>query len=199
MAVVALSGVARVLDRVAERRLANDCRALAYSINEGIKKHGFYDHPKYGKIFRYETDGFEGQKIMDDPNVPSLLSLPYLGYVYKEHPVYQATRKMIFSKDDPYYAEGKHSGLASPHTGLGRPWHISEIIAAETTDNDEEIKARLKTIIETDAGTGFMKESFNVNDPTDYTRPWFAWPNSLLGGLVVRLATEKPWILEGEI
>ena len=40
----------------------------------------------------------------------------------------------------------------------------------------------------TDAGTGLMHESFNKNDATNFTRPWFAWSNSLFAELLIRIA-----------
>ena len=42
----------------------------------------------------------------------------------------------------------------------------------------------------TDAGTGFMHESFNKDDANDFTRPWFAWQNTLFGELIVKLVGE---------
>jgi meiotically up-regulated gene 157 (Mug157) protein len=51
-------------------------------------------------------------------------------------------------------------------------------------------------LLDTSAGTGFMHESFDANDPSKYTRAWFAWCNSLFGELVVRVAASHPAILE---
>jgi meiotically up-regulated gene 157 (Mug157) protein len=42
----------------------------------------------------------------------------------------------------------------------------------------------------TDAGTGFMHESFDVNDPMHFTRKWFAWQNTLFGELIVKQINE---------
>ncbi len=44
--------------------------------------------------------------------------------------------------------------------------------------------------MDTDAGTGFMHESFNVNDATDFTREWFAWQNTLFGELIIKLVAD---------
>jgi meiotically up-regulated gene 157 (Mug157) protein len=41
--------------------------------------------------------------------------------------------------------------------------------------------------METDAGTGFIHESFHKDDAEKFTREWFAWQNSLFGELIIRL------------
>lgn len=40
---------------------------------------------------------------------------------------------------------------------------------------------------DTDNNTGFMHESFHKDDPSKYTRSWFAWVNTLFGELMVTL------------
>ncbi|USN96901.1 MAG: glycoside hydrolase family 125 protein [Candidatus Nomurabacteria bacterium] len=200
MATVALNGISRVLKSVTnESELAYESGLLARNVYEGIKKHGFTNHPKYGRIFRYETDGFESQRLMDDPNVPSLLSLSYLNFCESTDPTYLATRSFILSRDNPYYARGKYEGLASPHTGLGRFWPIATIMQIMTSNDDAEIRSCLKTLKETHDGTHFMHEAINVNDPSDYSRPWFGWANSLFGEMILDLAERKPEVLVGEI
>lgn len=200
MAVVALNGISRVLKQArVDGELAWDSKLLAENVYKGIKKHGFTIHPKYGRIFRYETDGFDSQKLMDDPNVPSLLSLPYLGFTSIDDPVYQNTREFMFSKDNPYFANGKYEGLGSPHTGLGKFWPIATIMRVMTSNDDVEIMKSLKTLKETHAGTHFIHEAINVNDPDDYSRPWFGWANSLFGEMIMDLAERKPEILAREI
>lgn len=201
MATVALNGISRVLKQARkESVLAWDTQILARNIFKGIKKHGLTDHPKYGKIYRYETDGFGGQKLMDDPNVPSLLSLSYLGFSHPDDPVYQSTLEFIFSKDNPYYVDGRYPGLTSPHVGqLDQPWPIAWIMQAMVSDDDEVITLCLKKLKETHAGTYFIHESVNVNDPNIYTRPWFGWANSLFGELILDLKNTRPWILEREL
>lgn len=200
MAVVALNGIARVLKQTnADNNLAHDTGLLARRMHAGIKRHGYTDHPKYGKIFRYETDGFGGQKLMDDPNVPSLLSLPYLDYLDRSDPAYQNTRRFILSRDNPYYAKGIYEGLGSPHTGLGRFWPIATIMQIMTSDDDREIMTCLKTLKETHAQTYFMHEAIDVNNPDNYSRPWFGWANSLFGEMIVDLLKRKPDVLAREI
>ena len=54
-------------------------------------------------------------------------------------------------------------------------------------EDDEEIRDCIKSLMDTDAGTGFIHESFHKDDASDYTRAWFAWQNSLFGELIVTL------------
>jgi meiotically up-regulated gene 157 (Mug157) protein len=170
---------------------------LANTIAEGISTVGIVKHQMYGKIYAYEVDGFGSHCIMDDPNIPSLLSLPYLGYCSNSEEVYRNTRKLILSSANPYYAKGQIAeGLTSPHTGvLTHFWPLGTIMQALTSDSEEEILQCLRTLKSTHAGTYFMHESINVDTPTDYTRSWFSWANSLFGELILHIHQRYPQIL----
>ncbi|MEQ1499752.1 MAG: glycoside hydrolase family 125 protein [Parcubacteria group bacterium] len=197
MAVVNLRKVSRIFEKLNKNDLANQLNELSDKIDRGINQFGIVNHPDFGKVFAYEVDGFGSHYIMDDPNVPSLLSLPYLGYCSFDDPVYLSTRKLILGRSNPYYAEGKIAqGLTSPHTGvLTHFWPLATIIQALTSENKEEIVYCLKTLKNTHAGTYFMHESISVDNPKDYTRPWFGWANSLFGELVVMIFNKYPDIL----
>ncbi|MFC5468516.1 glycoside hydrolase family 125 protein [Cohnella suwonensis] len=161
--------------------------ALREEIDYGIQTYGTYIHPVYGKIYAYETDGFGNRNLMDDANVPSLLSIPYLGYTTFEDATYRNTRKFVLSQDNPYYHEGKFSkGIGSPHTPAGYIWPIGLAMQALTAQEDGEILEVLDMLQGTDAGTGYMHEGFDPNEPENYTRPWFAWANSLFAELIFR-------------
>lgn len=165
--------------------LANKCEDLAKEINEGIKKFGVVDHPDYGKMYAYETDGRGNHLLMDDANSPSLLSMPYLGYCKYTDEMYLNTRKYILSKDNPYFVEGRYAkGVGSPHTPKGYVWHIGIVMQALTSTSREEIMECVNMIVNTHANTNFMHESFDPNDPTVFTREWFAWANSLFAELM---------------
>lgn len=167
---------------------------LKEEIDFGIQTYGTYRHPVYGKIYAYETDGFGNYNLMDDANVPSLLSIPYLGYADKDDSVYMNTRRFILSQENPYYYEGKVAkGIGSPHTPNRYIWHISLAMQALTSNDPKEVQEIVDTILRTDADTGFMHEGFHVDDPAEFTRPWFAWANSLFAELIWGL------IEEGEI
>jgi len=174
-----------------DAELGQSAAKLRMEIDNGISTYGIYRHPRYGEIYAYETDGFGNYNLMDDANVPSLLSIPYLQYTTVDDPIYQNTRRFILSDENPYFFQGSYAkGIGSPHTPNGYIWHISLIMQALTSNDDDEIRELVRTIASTDAGTGFMHEGFNPNDPTEFTRPWFAWANSLFGELVCRLVSE---------
>lgn len=161
------------------------CLALAGEIEDGIESYGVVDHPKYGKIYAYETDGFGNYNLMDDANSPSLLSIPYLGYRPMEDPVYQNTRRFVLSEDNPYYYSGKAAkGIGSPHTPPRYIWHIGLVMQILTSTEEEEKRACLDMLANTHAGTNFMHEGFHVDDPAKFTRPWFAWANTLFAQML---------------
>jgi len=142
------------------------------------------------------VNGFGGFNVMDDANVPSLLSLPYLGFMEKSDPLYLRTRKFLLSDYNPYRFKGNFAtGIGGPHVGLNYVWPMSLIVQAMTSTDTTEIVSLLDTLKKTTAGTGFMHESFNVEDPTQFTRPWFAWVNGLYGELILQLAREHPELI----
>lgn len=190
MAVCALKKAAELVSEgYDDTKLESECRSLAFEIDEGIKAHAVYEHPKFGKIYAYEVDGNGNMIFMDDANSPSLMAAPYLGYADCNDEIYRNTRNFILSAENPWYFEGSVAkGIGSPHTGQNKIWHIALCMQALTSDNPEEIKECLRMITSSHAGTYLMHESFNKNDDTDFTRPWFAWANSLFAELLIRLA-----------
>ncbi len=188
-AVVVLGYVKEIADEVfGDADLARMAEDLRGEIDHGIQTYGIVEHPVYGKMYAYETDGFGNHNLMDDANVPSLLSIPYLGYAAKDDPIYLNTRKFVLSKDNPYYYNGTYAaGIGSPHTPPNYVWPISLTMQALTSTNDAEVELLVEMLLSTDAGTGFMHEGVDVNDPEQFTRPWFAWANSLFGDLISRL------------
>lgn len=180
-----------------DNALSTDLLALAKEVEAAIQQHGVVTHPKYGKIYAFEVDGFGGAYMMDDSNVPSLLSLPYLGAVDKNDPIYQNTRKFVLSADNPYYFIGKAAeGIGGPHAGQDMIWPMSLSIRALTSENKEEIKYCIDTLQKTHGGKGFMHESFHKDDPNNFTRAWFAWSNTLFGELLWRTYHEMPELLK---
>ncbi len=187
MAVVALRKAADLLQagEYNDPAFESSCRGMAAQIEDGIETYGVVDHPKYGKMYAYETDGFGNYNLMDDANSPSLLAIPYLGYRPAGDPVYQNTRRFVLSADNPYFYSGKKAkGVGSPHTPPRYIWHIGLCMQILTSTDPAEKQACLATIARTHAGTNYMHEGFDADDPTKFTRPWFAWANTLFAQML---------------
>ena len=154
-------------------------KKLASEIESGIQDHAIVNQDN-GKIYAYETDGNGNYNIMDDANVPSLLSLPYLGYCEKDDIIYKQTRKAMLSTVNPYYYAGKYaSGIGSPHTPTGYIWHIALAMQLMTATEQAEKEAIMSIFETTDADKRMMHEGFNPNNPSEFTRDWFSWSNSM--------------------
>jgi len=196
-AVTSLNQLAEIFEaELPDKAFAKDCRALAAQIHEALVKHATAHHAKYGPIYAYEADGYGNHVFMDDSNIPSLLAMPYLGSCAPTDPVYRATRAFVLSEDNPYYFRGKAaSGGGGPHSGMGMIWPLAITVQALTSESEQEIAACLKALKATHAGTGFMHESFFKDDATKYTRPWFAWANTLFGELVLTVHQKHPHLL----
>lgn len=192
MAVTSLRKAAEILSTVNHNEaLARQCDDLADEVHTALMKYAVVDHPKYGKIYAYEVDGFGGRMLMDDANVPSLLAMGYLGDVSLDDPVYQNTRRFVWSKDNPTFFSGKAGeGIGGPHIGRRMAWPMSIMMKAFTSKDDGEIRQCMRMLLTTDNNTGMIHESFNVDDASNYTRPWFAWQNTLFGELVLKLVDD---------
>ena len=197
-AVVSLRQLAEIENKVYQHtEFAKECTDLSDEIDRAIQKYAIVNHPVCGKIYAFEVDGFGNSLCMDDANVPSLLAAPYLGYCSQDDPLYQNTRKFIWSDNNPYFFSGKSGeGVGGPHVGLNYAWPMSIIIKGLTTDDTNELKDCLTLLRNTDGNTGFMHESFNVNDDNDFTRSWFAWTNTLFGELIVKIHNNHPELLK---
>jgi len=183
----------------------NECHYLMDQVLAAILQNGIINHPSYGKVFAYEVDGFGNYSIMDDANIPSTLSLKYLAVDRGSHldsnsaffkTVYANSRKLVLSHRNPFFFKGKAAeGIGGPHVGMDYIWPMSIIMRGMTSTNDAEIKQCLHWLKSTHAHTGFMHESFHKDDPTKYTRKWFAWANTLFGELLLKIAKEKPHLI----
>nr|WP_320021760.1 glycoside hydrolase family 125 protein [uncultured Draconibacterium sp.] len=192
-AVVSLRQMAEISTKVtADETFAKTCTELACEVERSINEYAIVEHPKYGKVYAFEVDGFGNHTLMDDANVPSLLALPYLDCIEENDPIYKNTRKLVWSEDNPYFFKGKVAeGIGGPHVGYDMVWPMSIIMRAMTSTDDQEIKWCIKTLRDTEAGTGFMHETFHKDDPSNFTRSWFAWANTLFGELVLKLVSRK--------
>ena len=191
-AVTSLRKIAEILTTVNhDAAAAQDYARLADEVETALRKYAIHNHPKYGKIYAFEVDGFGNQLLMDDANVPSLLAMAYLGDVGINDPVYQNTRRFVWSEDNPYFFRGKQGeGIGGPHIGHDMVWPMSIMMRAFTSQDDDEIAKCMQMLVDTDNGTGFMHESFHKDNAAKYTRSWFAWQNTLFGELILKLIDE---------
>ncbi len=186
-AVVALECLAKL--PLADAVLQGEAVRLAREIRAGIEKYGRVKHARHGEIYAFETDGLGHHNLMDDANVPSLLAIPLMGYCSKHDATYQATRAFVLSQDNPYFFSGKAAeGIGSPHTPKDYIWPISLCVQGLTSNSRDEQLALLESLMRSDAGTGLMHEGFHKDDPSQFTRPWFAWANSMFAEFVIELA-----------
>lgn len=196
-ALVELMHLAEIFTKaVKDSDFVRQCVQLATEIDGAIKKLAIADHETFGRIYAYEVDGYGNKLFMDDANVPNLMSLPYLGFGQISDPVYQNTRRFLLSDNNPYFTRGKFAeGQGSPHTGKRTIWPIGIIMRAMTSTSEAEIRNCLSMLKRTHAETGFIHESFNPDNPKDFTRKWFAWANTLFGELIVKIYHENKRIL----
>ena len=197
-AVTSLHQMAEMLDGVRHNhKLAGQASALAREVERALDKYAKHPHPTQGTVYAYELDGLGNTSLTDEAtNTPSLLSLPYLGACATSDPTYQASRRLVWSRDNPWFFEGKHTGVGGPHTGRDQIWPIATMMYGLTSTSETEVTACLQSLKATHAGTGFMHESFNKNDASRYTRAWFAWANSLFGEFMIQTADRFPRALD---
>jgi meiotically up-regulated gene 157 (Mug157) protein len=208
--VVVLGYVMELCDTIwNDNDLKKRANKLREEIHYGIQQHGVVEHPKYGKIYAYEVDGLGNYLLMDDANVPNLLSIPYIGYDYDEE-VYANTKKFILSVDNPTFHRGgfnhvKIEGLGSPHTmeGWGSPnakkiangiWPMGMIMEGLVSDDINEKIDIVEKLLQSSAGKNQMHEAFNADNPSEYSREWFCWADSLFAELVMSLSDGCPEI-----
>jgi len=168
--------------------LAGRARRIRADILAGLDQYGRFHHPEQGDAWWYEVDGRGGALFMDDANVPSLLSLPWLGCCAADDPVYLTTRALVLSAANPYYFRGScGSGVGSPHTPDGHIWPIALCVQGLTSTSRCEQEMLLEQLLSSDAGTGVMHESFSCHDPAVFTRGWFAWADAMFCELVLAM------------
>lgn len=174
-----------------DEELKSRAGTLKAAIDSGIAKEAIVEFDSR-KIYAYETDGCGHYNLMDDANVPSLLSLPYLGYCDQKDAMYMSTRAFVLSKENPYYYCGTVAkGVGSPHTPDNHIWPIALCMQALTSTDNAEVKEIIRVLKRTDNNTGFMHESFHANDPSTFTREWFSWANTLFAELLIQCLDER--------
>ncbi len=194
-AVSALRMLAQVLNEArGDAAAARDCAALADEVEAALRAHGQIDDGQGGRVWAFEVDGYGNAIFMDDANVPSLSGLPLLGAADRTDALWRRTAALAWSERNPYFFTGSAAqGIGGPHIGMDMIWPI--ITRALNSDEDGVIGQCLGWLVATHGGTGFMHESFHKDDPTRFTRSWFAWANGLFGDLILDLERRKPALL----
>lgn len=174
------------------RRVAANAWGLGVEVRSGIERYAPVFLPGFGRIYAYEVDGYGHANLMDDANVPSLLSIPYFGYLPTSDSMYQATRRFALSDRNPYYFVGRYGrGIGSPHTPHGYIWPLSLVMQALTSTDEREVQTVLGYIAASDIGDHRLHESYDADWPEQYTRADFAWPNALYAQLVLARGGEN--------
>ncbi|HTJ26097.1 MAG TPA: glycoside hydrolase family 125 protein [Candidatus Limnocylindria bacterium] len=187
MAVVALGELEEIERDVYHNLIkAERAKALRDEVQTGIQTYGVVFTPNYGYVYAYEVDGLGNATLMDDANVPSLLSAPYLGYTTTSSFIYRNTRRFLLSKDNPTYYVGKYArGIGSQHTNDGYVWPLAMLMQGFTASSAAEKKEVLAQLLASDPGDHLLHESFNPDDPEKFSRVDFGWPNALFSEFVL--------------
>ena len=184
------------LPAIADNQMAAEASALRQQVQHACRKEAILKHPAYGRIIAFEVNGYGSFHLMDDANVPSLLSLPYLGAIAPNDRLYLNTRKLVLSENNPFFYKGKAAeGIGGPHTGMDTIWPMSIILRGITSVDKKEIRKCIDMLMATHAGTGFMHESFYKDDPAKFSRKWFAWANTLFGEFILHVYQNHPELL----
>lgn len=196
-AVVSLRQAAELFRVIkADGKVADEMEALALEVRQALQKYAVIEHETYGKVYAYEVNGFGSYNLMDDANVPSLLSLPYLGALSMSDPIYLNTRKLALSADNPFFYKGKVAeGTGGPHIGKNMVWPMGIIIRGLTSTDEDEIKLCLSMLLKSHGDTGFMHESFHADNARQYTRAAFPWANTIFGEFLWKTYQERPNLL----
>ncbi len=174
-------------------QLAQRARALQAAITLGIERWGEVYDFRYGWMYAYEVDGLGNYVLMDDANLPNLLTLPLVANVPHWDPLYQNSRAFSLSPDNPYYYRGRYgAGLGSPHTRTGWVWPLGIIGEALTSTTPQEVAQGIEELRALDGAGGLLYESVDPDRPWHFTRSDFGWANALYAELIFQCVAGLP-------
>ena len=141
--------------------LVQRMRTMAAEIREGITKYGIVSHPLFGAIYAFEVDGYGSHHLMDDANLPSLLSIPLMPYSTTpssnaaREEVYLNTRLFALSTENGYWMHGDvMSAIGGPHIGPTKAWPLASIVRILTSEDEGEIREELQGLVRSTGGLG---------------------------------------------
>lgn len=195
-AVASLRQAALMLYDIAHEQAGyNDLMALADEVGVALRQHALVAHPALGPVYAYEVDGYGGHAFLDDANVPSLLSLPYLGALPLNDPVYQRTRQLALSAANPFFYQGQRAaGIGSPRTGPDLLWPSSLAMRGLTSPDDAEIRTCVQLLKAAHAGTGYLPGAIYKDDAGGATQP-SAEANALASEFLWKVYQAQPHLL----
>jgi meiotically up-regulated gene 157 (Mug157) protein len=198
IAAVALDDLAMLaLAGYGDRALAQEAASIAGALRAAIERNGRVYDFRHGWIYAYEIDGRGRHVLMDDANVPSLLSAPFFGFSRIDDPTYAQTRQFVLSRDNPYYFSGRQAqGVGSAHTPVRWVWPLAIVMRALTSANGDEVRKSIAILSRTNGQDGLIHESFDVDDYRKFTRAEFGWANAMYAELLFRsVANFRPLTL----
>ena len=186
LASVVLGHIAEIAEEIyGDQELAKEAAAFSAEVRAAVGKYAVLPNTEKN-YYAYEVDGYGQYLVMDDANLPSLLSMPFFGWCSSDDELYKNTRSVILSDQNPHYFKGKAlRGIGSPHTPTNYVWDIAIAMQGLTSTERDEKYACIKMMADNDAGTSLMHEGIHVDDSMQYTRPWFSWANSMYCELVM--------------
>lgn len=165
--------IAIAMDTERTDQLALRMSSMAGEIQAGVAKYGVIPHPEFGAMYAYEVDGYGSQNLMDDANLPSLLSAPLTGYASPREEVYLNTRIFALGPRNPYWCHGPvFSGIGGPHLGPMKGWPLSSIVRVMTSQDTSGNEARqeIRALLGSTDGLGLIHESINAHNEKDWSR-----------------------------
>jgi meiotically up-regulated gene 157 (Mug157) protein len=196
-AVASLRQAALMLYDIAHEQAGyNELMALADEIGVALRQHALVTHPTQGPVYASEVDGYGGHTILDDASVPSLLSLPYLGAMPLNDPIYENTRQLALSAANPFYYQGRAAeGIGGPRTGPAQIACLSLAMRGLTSPDAAEIRACVHLLLAAQAGTGYLPESVHQDSLGPAAHPQAALANALAGEFLWKVYQERPQLL----
>lgn len=194
-ATVALGQVQALADAAGLDGLVHEAAGLREDLEAGIAAHG---HMLIGGIdvLANEVDGRGTQLFLDEPQVDSLLGLPYLGYCTVEDPIYRATREAVLSSRNELFVEGTlGAGLRNLTDAAGRIAPMSILLRGLTAGEKSELQESLQMLLRLQAGNRHMRESVDANDANVASQRWVPVANALFAELVFHAAENFPEVL----